>query len=369
MISMGALSRRTPPPDWRGSLLIGDDELGIRTAKPLGFHDYVSRLGEPSANVMLTKPSRNSWHVARHPLGRIVVQSGATGAATIVDGVSPPGSFVFLLRNSDCACPMSLNGQPVAAHDIAIIPPAKQFALTSRGPHKWISLSVPPEALEEAGFSKAQLHALAAAASLVLASNTAERLLAAAAMDAIDLIQNSPISLSLDRFNDIERALLADLFAAISSGDVSNHSARRTIGCSLDRTPHQALAFVRMQDGLDVNVEHLCRAIDVTERSLLRAFHKFFGVGPTQYMKLRRLNKVHCELQAPDCRQATVTGVMTSCGVTEFGRFAGAYRALFGETPSETLKRKLESAGRMRTEAGQNLRRLQTQYASMRAAS
>jgi transcriptional regulator GlxA family with amidase domain len=188
-------------------------------------------------------------------------------------------------------------------------------------------------------------------------------------MDAIDLIQNAPISRCLDRFNDIEHALLADLFAAIGSGDASSHHARRTISCSLDRTPHQALAFVRMQDGLDVNVEHLCRAIDVTERSLLRAFHKFFGVGPTQYMKLRRLNRVHCELQAPDCKQATVTGVMTTCGVTEFGRFAGAYRALFGESPSETLKRKLEAAGHMRAETGQNLRRLQTQHASMRAAS
>ena len=88
-----------------------------------------------------------------------------------------------------------------------------------------------------------------------------------------------------------------------------------------------------------------------------------------QYMKLRRLNRVHRELLAPDCKEATVTGVMTSCGVTEFGRFAGAYRALFGETPSQTLKRKLEATGRMRAEAEPNLGRLQTQRAPMWAAS
>jgi transcriptional regulator GlxA family with amidase domain len=223
--------------------------------------------------------------------------------------------------------------------------------------------------LEQIGFSRVQLDALGAAASLVRVSHAAARRLAAAALDAIDLIQNTAVPSGPNRSNDVERVLLAILFAAIGSGDTSSRVVRPAISSSLDRIHHQAVAFFRMQDGLDVNVEHLCRAIDATERSLLRAFHRFFGVGPAQYMKLRRLNRVHRELLAPDCKEATVTAVMTSCGVTEFGRFAGTYRALFGETPSETLKRKLEAAGRMRAEVGPNLRRLQTQRAEMWVAS
>jgi AraC-like DNA-binding protein len=78
---------------------------------------------------------------------------------------------------------------------------------------------------------------------------------------------------------------------------------------------------------------------------LLRAFHRFFGVGPTQYLKLRRLNNVHCALQAHDCRQTTVTEVLTTWGVSELGRFAGAYKALFGESPSETLRKKTGAQG------------------------
>jgi AraC-like DNA-binding protein len=223
--------------------------------------------------------------------------------------------------------------------------------------------------LERIGFSNLQLDALGAAASLVRVSHAAAGWLAAAALDAIDLIQNVPIPSDLHRSNDIERALLGNLFAAISSGDTSGRVIRPAVSSSLDRIHRQAVTFFRVQDGLDVNVEHLCRAIDATERSLLRAFHRFFGVGPAQYMKLRRLNRVHRELLAPDCKETTVTGVMTTCGVTEFGRFAGTYRALFGETPSETLKRKFETAGRMRAEVGPNLRRLQTQRAPIWAAS
>jgi hypothetical protein len=86
----------------------------------LDFHDYACKVSAPDANFMLTKPSRRSWQVTRHRIGRIVVQSGAAGGATIADGVSRSGPFAFLLRNFDCGYAMSLNGQPVAAHDIAI---------------------------------------------------------------------------------------------------------------------------------------------------------------------------------------------------------------------------------------------------------
>jgi AraC-like DNA-binding protein len=351
MISMSSLSRRAPA-DWRASLVTGAIELSARSAKPTGFHDYARKVGAPNVSFMLTKPSCANWRVSRHPLRRIVMQSGTTGGATISDGIARPGSFVFLLRGFDHAHSISLNGQAVADNDVAMLPPGKQFALACRGPHAWVSLSVPPEVLKEAGFSPAELHQLGGAPSVVRRSGAATRRLAAAVVDAIDLVQNNPVSPRVDRFHDAERDVLAKLLAAVGSSDPSTYATNGTINYSLDRVTLRALAFIRSQDDLDLNVEHLCRAIDVAERSLLRAFHRFFGIGPTQYMKLRRLNRVHYELQAPECKETTVTGVMTTCGVTEFGRFAGAYRALFGEAPSETLKRKLEAAGRMRADAG-----------------
>src|ERR1044072_6813848 len=92
---------------------------------------------------MLVKPSRSLWQVSRCLLGRIIVQSGAAGGATIADGVSQSGSFVFFLLKSDHVDLISLNGEAVAVNDIAVFPPGKSFVFACRGPYEWISFSVP----------------------------------------------------------------------------------------------------------------------------------------------------------------------------------------------------------------------------------
>lgn len=345
MISMSSLSRRAPADSWRRAPVTNPVEFGLSSSTNLSFHDYARKVNAPGVNLMLAKSGRRNWHVASRPLRRMTVQTGSTGAATIADGMTRSDTFVFVLGSGDYAHPMSLNGRAMDGYDIAVLPPGTSFVLTSSGPHKWISFSVTPAALEEADFSPVQMCALRAVAALIRVPRALARRLADRATDLVDPVQGASNSLSVDRSDDVERALLGELSAGIHGDDTSTDSARFMSSCSLDHIGHEALALLRTEDGLDLRVEQLCRTIDVAERSLLRAFHKVCGVGPTRYMKLRRLNKVHHELQSSDCKKATVTEVMTACGVTEFGRFAGAYRALFSESPSETLRRKRETAG------------------------
>jgi AraC family transcriptional regulator, ethanolamine operon transcriptional activator len=336
MISMGSLSRRVST-EWPST---GGASFEARAAEAIDFHDYARCARDDGANFMLSKPCRSSWQLTRQPLAGIVLQSGVAGGATAVDGVSPSGSFVFFVRHSGRSRPITLNGETVPINQIAVLPPGKDFVLASQGSHKWISVTVPVSVLAAAGFSPAHIQALGTASCLIRVPRAAANQLVAAVLNAIDLAQNTPISANATRFRDIEQALLADLLAAVIRDDVVAHAPSHRSNRNLDRVMHQALAFLRTRDGDDLHVEHLCGASGVAERSLLRAFHRFFGIGPTQYLKLRRLNRVHCALQAPDGKESTVTGILTTCGVTEFGRFAGAYRALFGESPSETLRKK-----------------------------
>ena len=60
---------------------------------------------------------------------------------------------------------------------------------------------------------------------------------------------------------------------------------------------------------------------------------------PSQYVLLRRLKEVRRALRDADPDIVNVGDVAHRFGFTELGRFAGRYRATFGETPSTTLQR------------------------------
>jgi AraC-like DNA-binding protein len=82
----------------------------------------------------------------------------------------------------------------------------------------------------------------------------------------------------------------------------------------------------------------ICAGIGVAERTLRSACEERLGMGPIRYLTLRRMHLVRRALQRADASESTVTRIVTDHGFWELGRFSGAYRALFGELPSETLR-------------------------------
>ena len=100
----------------------------------------------------------------------------------------------------------------------------------------------------------------------------------------------------------------------------------------------QAESYVREHLDTRVPVSRLCRVVGLSERGLRNAFRRVRGMSPTQYMRTVRLRDVRRALRACEGRRGTVTGIATSYGFYELGRFAAAYREAFGEVPSETLR-------------------------------
>ena len=104
------------------------------------------------------------------------------------------------------------------------------------------------------------------------------------------------------------------------------------------RAVERALAVIRSHAGEPLSIAELSRAAGVSERTLRNAFHDVHGLSPKQYLIRHGLEEAHSALLQAHGARGAVTHVATDCGFYELGRFAGAYRELYGELPSDTLR-------------------------------
>jgi AraC-like DNA-binding protein len=86
----------------------------------------------------------------------------------------------------------------------------------------------------------------------------------------------------------------------------------------------------------------ICAATGASERTLRLSCMEHLGMGPVRYLWLRRMHLARHMLLSADPGTKTVTEIATGSGFWELGRFAVEYHALFGETPSASLRRPAE---------------------------
>jgi len=87
-----------------------------------------------------------------------------------------------------------------------------------------------------------------------------------------------------------------------------------------------------------VTIRALCEALHTSERTLHAAFREHVGTTPKAFVKAQRLEAARHDLLHPG-PHTRVTDVALRWCFLHFGWFAHDYHALFGETPSRTLRR------------------------------
>jgi AraC-like DNA-binding protein len=138
---------------------------------------------------------------------------------------------------------------------------------------------------------------------------------------------------------EVARALEHDLLHALVNCLTADEVHDRPVA-----RRHHANIMIRFERALATHVRHplslpkLCSTIGVSERTLRLCCAEFLGISPSRYVLLRRLNMVCAALRHASPATTTVAEHARRYGFTELGRFAGSYRAVFGETPSTTLR-------------------------------
>lgn len=89
----------------------------------------------------------------------------------------------------------------------------------------------------------------------------------------------------------------------------------------------------------EISIAQLISIARVGERSLYTLFERHAGTSPKDYVRQRKLERIHGLLRDPSHKSRSVTEVAMDHGFLHLGRFAESYRQRFGELPSVTFKR------------------------------
>ncbi|CAB3810244.1 hypothetical protein LMG28688_07200 [Paraburkholderia caffeinitolerans] len=135
---------------------------------------------------------------------------------------------------------------------------------------------------------------------------------------------------------DLELALIKGLLLSQSHNFSQELAEAASPSC-----PHyltRAKQFIHENAREDIALEDIERAAGVSRYKLFDGFKQHFGYAPMAYLKRYRLEAVRREILGDGC-EGNVSSTAMNWGFSHLGRFAGDYKQLFGETPSQTLKR------------------------------
>lgn len=253
--------------------------------------------------------------------------------------VTPSGQRSVILFVTDPYQPtMQINGIETSRHQLAMFGLDRPYYLRSSATCGWGTMSLTPEDLAAAGeaiigrpvtppsFPRSISPPAPVASRLLRLHEAAGHL----AKTAPDILAKQEVARA------IEEALVEPMILCVTEGEsdrvrnVHRHRARvmRRLEEVLTSTPDRPLYMPQ-----------LCATVGASYTTLRDCCQEYLGMSPKRYLWLRRMHLVHRALRSAGPEKTTVTEIATDYGFWELGRFAVAYRSLFGEAPSAALRR------------------------------
>ena len=140
----------------------------------------------------------------------------------------------------------------------------------------------------------------------------------------------------------LEQAFLACLIEGLPS-NYAEEILYQTDG-AFARHVHKARTFIESRLHEEIKLGDIATAAGVCPRLLQKAFSYHCGCSPMRFVTLARLHQVRQALTQASTN-TKIVDVMMQYQFTQGGKFAKEYHQLFGEKPSETLKKSSQFVG------------------------
>lgn len=151
-------------------------------------------------------------------------------------------------------------------------------------------------------------------------------------------IKSAPNMLNYPQIRKIiEQEIFNNLVIATSGATSCDHSVFAT---SRKSVVDKAKAYVLEHHDDPVTIPDLCLALSVSRRTLQYSFESVLDINPVAYLRAIRLNRVRRAIKADaGVAHTTVADIAARWGFWHSSKFSANYKAMFGELPSETLRK------------------------------
>jgi AraC-like DNA-binding protein len=275
--------------------------------------------------------------VTRIDLHRLWMQRGSESLPRIWHaGPSPGRSIIGFLTQAGAGA--IRNGLEFGYGDIALLSPRHAYRYRSLGRLHWAAMSLPIAEMAEISATLAGRDLIPPSDEKIVTPASAQmarlqRLHAAAG----HLAEHAPEVISApEAARGLEQALIEAIVGCIVTPDRREDTAAQR---------RHAVIMQRFHAALEASVDkpiylpELCKSIGASGRTLRAVCREHLGLSPKRYLLLQRMHLARRALHEAAGTDRTVTDIATEFGFWELGRFAVAYKAQFGQSPSQTLRR------------------------------
>ena len=252
-------------------------------------------------------------------------------------GQLPKGFVTFGLALGGGA-PFSFQGVKVDENALVVAPGSKEFLLHSPPDMSMLGIAVDSNLLATAADAAGvdiqdeilNQHVLSIPGAA--GARAGKRIIA-----AVEAVLASPDPLNsgdaAHRFTQTVTESMLDLLTF----HVPTREDRLTYACRAD-VVKRAHDLVLARPEQPISVLDLCEKLRVSRRTIQNSFQSITQMNPISYLRAVRLAQVRRLLTTTSQSEVPVREAAMRWGFSNLGHFAGDYKSLFGELPSQTLR-------------------------------